>query len=106
MVPDVFTTEPSDMAYPRNRHAAPLRHFRRSSRATLLALAAGMFLLPADVLAYIDPATGSLLYQTILAVLLGAGVVFRRVWLGIGKTLLSLIGRRSNGDSTDAPGAP
>lgn len=65
-----------------------------------------MFLLPSDVLAYIDPGTGSLIYQTIFAVLLGAGVVFRRVWLGIGKALLGRIGQRPKGDSTETPGAP
>ena len=42
-------------------------------------LAVSMFLLmegPAS--AYVDPGTGSLIYQTILTILLGAGLVFRR----------------------------
>ena len=32
-----------------------------------------------DALAYVDPGTGSLLYQTALTLILGFGLVFRRV---------------------------
>ena len=42
------------------------------------ALTAAFLLTPKDAQAYIDPGTGSMVYQTILAILLGAGFVFRR----------------------------
>jgi hypothetical protein len=46
----------------------------------LLALAA----VPATANAYIDPGTGSVVFQSLLALLFGAGVAFRKVreWTG------------------------
>ena len=40
--------------------------------------------------AYIDPGSGSLIYQTLLTLLLGAGFLFRRTFASIGR----LFGRR------------
>ncbi|MCX6551870.1 MAG: hypothetical protein NTY02_12885 [Acidobacteria bacterium] len=46
------------------------------------------FLLQApDAYAYIDPGTGSLLFQTGLALLLGAGLVFRHAWRRIARAI-------------------
>lgn len=43
-------------------------------------LAAILFLIgEGEALAYVDPGTGSLLYQTALTLILGFGLVFRRV---------------------------
>lgn len=46
----------------------------------ILLLTAAVFLLgERAALAYVDPGTGSLLYQTALTIVLGLGLVFRRV---------------------------
>jgi len=79
---------------------------KRHSRATSGLILFWLLVLSADAYAYLDPGTGSLLYQTMLAALLGAGFVFRRVWMWIGKALLGLIHQRPRGGSKDAPGAP
>ncbi len=61
-----------------------------------VALVIGLvLLLPADAFAYIDPGTGSLIYQTFLAALLGLGFVFRSVWFKVGTFLLNLFRRGS-----------
>ena len=44
--------------------------------------------------AYIDPGSGSLIYQTIITVLLGVGFVFRRAIASVGRWF-----RRDHGDS-------
>jgi hypothetical protein len=51
--------------------------------------------------AYIDPGSGSLIYQTALALLLGFGFMFRR----IASSVTRLFKRRPDSDS-DAPEAP
>jgi hypothetical protein len=52
-----------------------------ATRAALCLLA--LLAAPATANAYIDPGTGSLLFQSLLAVLFGVGVAFRklRIWL-------------------------
>jgi hypothetical protein len=52
--------------------------------------------------AYIDPGTGSLIYQTALTLLLGAGLVFRRARVSIARFVKRLGGR---GAGPDGPGA-
>ena len=49
--------------------------------------------------AYIDPGSGSLLYQAALTVLLGAGFVFRRAFASIGRLF-----RRGDGASPKSHG--
>jgi len=44
-------------------------------------------------LAYVDPGTGSLLYQTALTMVLGLGLVFRRVRVSIAEFVRRLGGR-------------
>lgn len=39
-----------------------------------------LLLFPQDAWAYVDPGTGSMAYQVLLAGLLAAGFLFRRVW--------------------------
>lgn len=46
--------------------------------------------------AYVDPGTGSLLYQTALTMVLGLGLVFRRVRVSIVHFVQRLGGRRDD----------
>jgi hypothetical protein len=70
----------------------------------LIALTAAWLLLfterPAH--AYIDPGTGSLIYQTALTLLLGAGLVLRRARGSIARFVKRLGGR---GAGPESPGA-
>lgn len=68
-----------------------------------LALSAVVFLLgerPAH--AYIDPGTGSLIYQTALTLLLGVGLIMRRARGSIARLVKRLGGRESD---SGTPGA-
>ncbi len=58
-----------------------------SSSTVGVACAVVLLLLIAErpALAYIDPGSGSLIYQTLLTVLLGAGFLFRRTFASIGR---------------------
>ncbi len=60
-------------------------------------LTAAFLLTPKDALAYIDPGTGSLAYQTILAIFLGACFVFRHTISKIARAFRAIAKR--NGDS-------
>ena len=67
----------------------------------LAVLAAVVFFLaehPAS--AYVDPGTGSLVYQTVLTILLGVGLVFRRVRGAIAGFVKRLGGRNVASDRT------
>ncbi len=74
------------------------------SRGWLIAAAAAWLLLfteqPAH--AYIDPGTGSLIYQTALTLLLGAGLVLRRFRGSVARFVKRLGGR---GAGPESPGA-
>ena len=50
--------------------------------------------------AYVDPGTGSLVYQTALTILLGVGLVFRRVRGSIADFVRRLGGRNVSSDRT------
>jgi hypothetical protein len=54
-------------------------------------------------LAYVDPGTGSLLYQTALTALLGLGLVFRRVRGSIVAFVKRLGGRDRSPDADPEP---
>ena len=58
-----------------------------------LLAAAVFFLTERQALAYVDPGTGSLLFQTALTVLLGVGLVLRRVRGSIAGFVRRLAGR-------------
>lgn len=64
---------------------------------TLVVAAAVLMLLLAEqpAFAYIDPGTGSLIYQTALTVLLGLGFVFRRSHASILRFVKRLGGRNA-----------
>jgi len=64
-----------------------------------LAAAVGIVLIPADAHAYIDPGTGSLIYQTALAILIGVGVYFRHVWGRLARTIGAIF-RSKPGDTS------
>ena len=66
---------------------------------SVLVLVALFALVPRDAFAYIDPGTGSLIYQTALAAMLGAGILFRRVWIKLGSAVLRFFRR----DTTRTP---
>jgi hypothetical protein len=59
----------------------------RTSSALAVACACTAWVLISEqpAYAYIDPGSGSLIYQTILTLLLGAGFVFRRAFSSIGR---------------------
>lgn len=61
------------------------------------------WLLPANAHAYLDPGTGSLIYQTVLALALGVGFVFRRFWARIARAAVGVLKRRSRPASGDGP---
>jgi hypothetical protein len=66
----------------------------------ILFLAAVLFVIgERHAFAYVDPGTGSLLYQTALTIVLGLGLVFRRVRVSIVDFVKRLGGR---GDATDS----
>jgi len=67
--------------------------------ARLALLAAALMLAPATAHAYIDPGTGSLLFQSLLAVLFGAGVAFRKIRSWISR-LWAFVLRRPRPDET------
>lgn len=48
--------------------------------------------------AYVDPGTGSLIYQTALTIVLGLGLVFRRVRVSIADFVKRLGGRSVDSD--------
>ena len=56
----------------------PARHLSRDPARLGLCLLA-LLLAPTAANAYIDPGTGSLLFQSLLAVLFGAGIALRKV---------------------------
>jgi hypothetical protein len=68
----------------------------RTSSAAAFACALVLLLLVSErpALAYIDPGSGSLIYQTVITVLLGVGFVFRRAFASVGRWF-----RRDSGDS-------
>lgn len=48
------------------------------------------------IVAYIDPGSGSLIYQTILTILLGLGFAFRRARGSIARFAKRLFGKRDD----------
>jgi hypothetical protein len=54
-----------------------------------------------EALAYVDPGTGSLLYQTALTLILGFGLVFRRVRVTVADFVKRLTGRESGPHHAD-----
>ena len=54
-----------------------------------------------DALAYVDPGTGSLLYQTALTLILGFSLVFRRVRVTVADFVKRLTGRESGSHHAD-----
>jgi len=58
------------------------------------------------ILAYIDPGSGSLIYQTLLTILLGLGFVLRRVRGSISRFVKRLFGKRDDALETVTRGRP
>ncbi len=54
--------------------------------------------------AYVDPGTGSLLYQTALTIVLGLGLTFRRVRASIADFVKRLAGRGVDSERGSDPG--
>ena len=54
-----------------------------------------------EALAYVDPGTGSLLYQTALTLILGFGLVFRRVRVTVADFVKRISGRESASHHAD-----
>ena len=83
-------------------HYPLIRMQSRTSSVAAFGCALILLLLIAErpALAYIDPGSGSLIYQTVLTVLLGAGFVFRRAFASIGRLF------RRGGDAPPEPHGP
>jgi hypothetical protein len=82
----------------RSRHTITLP---ASIAGSLVALVLMLLIAERPVLAYIDPGSGSLIYQTALGLLLGFGFMFRRVVAGVSR----LFKGRAHTDD-DAPDGP
>lgn len=64
---------------------------------TLGALVAAVLLLGADpAYAYVDPGTGNLIYQTLLTLVIGIGLVFRQVRYSVTRFVKRLAGRKAD----------
>jgi hypothetical protein len=61
----------------------------------LFATFAALILTPREVSAYIDPGTGSMVYQALLAVILGLGFVLRGARARIAEFVRGVFGLRS-----------
>jgi hypothetical protein len=70
-------------------------------RDLLFLLIVAVLAFPSDAHAYIDPGAGSLIYQTILAVLLGLGFFLRSTREKIVRVVKGLFTRRSS--TADTP---
>lgn len=64
-----------------------------------LALLAVVLLFPAAAHAYVDPGTGSMVLQGVIAAVLGLGLTLKLYWRRIRKRLT---GKRERDDETDA----
>ncbi len=69
------------------------RGARTAAVVGLVALTLGLWLLPAKASAYIDPGTGSLVLQGLIAVLVTAGLLARSFW----SRLIGVFRRRNPG---------
>lgn len=76
---------------------------KNSRFAVVAAVVGAVAVLSVDVHAYIDPGTGSLLYQTGLAVILGAAVVFRQVFARVGRLVADLFRTRPGDGESRTP---
>ena len=70
------------------------------SLSFLVAIVALLLLLERPAHAYIDPGSGSLIYQALLAGLLGLGFAFRRTAETIGHIVRRFSGRHAPSDKT------
>lgn len=73
---------------------------RHAPMSTVLAVLCLILLNEQAAMAYIDPGSGSLIYQAILAALLGVGFTFRRVL-----SALKRVGRRAETPLTPPSGS-
>ena len=71
--------------------AAKMRH-RSGAWGSVLALAVGLALLPADASAYIDPGNGALLFQALLSGFFGAVFIARHALRRIAVRVRSAVG--------------
>lgn len=53
------------------------------------------------IFGYLDPGTGSIIFQSIVGIVAGIGLFGRRVFTGMGQKLRSLFSRGNSGDSAD-----
>jgi hypothetical protein len=71
------------MTFPHLRGAVPI----------LMVLAISQLLAPTAAHAYLDPASGSLIVQVLIATVLGVLVGFKRIWFAITDFFRRLFGR-------------
>jgi hypothetical protein len=76
------------------------RHGRASAVAGLVSLSVALCLLPAEASAYIDPGTGSYVFQTVVAALITAGFLLRTFW----QRSIGFFRRRTPTDKVDPAG--
>ena len=77
---------------------------RWSTRWVIASVAAMLLVAEAPAHAYIDPGSGSLLYQALLAGLLGLGFTFRRTTATVSRFFRRMTGRSSGDASSSGPG--
>ena len=75
---------------------------RRARRAGAALAVAALLLLPRPALAYLDPGSGSFIYQILIASLLGASVAVKMYWRKIKSFIARHSAREKNGPKADA----
>lgn len=72
----------------------------RASFGRLALCLAALLCVPVTASAYLDPGTGSLIFQSLLAVLFGVGVAFRQVRAWVAKAWAFILRRPPPGDDS------
>ena len=79
--------------------------FSRGTRLAMYGVVAFVFAAEVPAFAYIDPGSGSLIYQALLAGLLGLGFTFRRTTASIARLLRRVSGKPADGEAAASPTA-
>lgn len=74
-----------------------MKHLRRQLTSVLIFLLFYLFVAPAKVYAYLDPGSGSFVFQLLLGTLLGGLVAIKIYWKKVKNFFLNLFSKRKRG---------